>query len=98
MPLYDFRCQHCEGIFEQRVAIARIITDEIECPYCYEFTLAKPMITGRHQIQMKNKWKPQSKAEQLAGPLVTGPGTDKNASKSSVLHNCKGMNCSVCGL
>ena len=45
MPLYDFRCEHCEGIFEQRVPIARISTDTIECNYCQQQTLAKPMIT-----------------------------------------------------
>ncbi|MCU4412723.1 zinc ribbon domain-containing protein [Acinetobacter sp. WU_MDCI_Axc73] len=98
MPLYDFRCQHCDGIFEERVAIAQIGCSELECHYCKQSTSAKPMLTGHHQIQVKNKWKPQSMAEQLAGPLVTGPGTQQNASKSSVLHNCKGVNCSVCGL
>jgi putative FmdB family regulatory protein len=79
MPLYDFRCEHCEGIFEQRVPIARISTDTIECNYCQQQTLAKPMITGHQQINMKSKWRPSSGAEQLAGPLVEGPGTNKIA-------------------
>ena len=98
MPLYDFRCEHCDGIFEQRVPIARIATDQIECPYCQAQTLAKPMITGHQHINVKTKWRPASSAEQLAGPLVEGPGTDKNSARSSVLHNCKGMNCSLCGV
>ena len=96
MPLYDFRCEHCEGIFEQRVPIARIATDTIECHYCQTHILAKPMITGHQKIAVKSKWRPSSGAEQLAGPLVGRPVTQKNSSRSSVLHNCRGVNCSLC--
>ena len=98
MPLYDFRCQHCEGIFEHRVAIAHINSNTINCQYCSKPTLAKPMMTGRNKIHIKTRWRAQSSAEQLAGPLVAGPGTQSNSPKSSVLHNCKGINCSVCRL
>jgi hypothetical protein len=35
-------------------------------------------------------------AQQLAGSGVTGPGTHALAGRSSVLHNCKGYNCSIC--
>lgn len=98
MPLYDFRCPHCDGIFEQRVGIAHISTEQIPCVYCNQRMSAKPMITGRQKIQMKTKWRPNSTAEQLAGPLVVGPGTHKNSSRNSVLHNCRGVNCSICEL
>lgn len=98
MPLYDFSCPHCHGIFEQRVAIVEIRVAQIRCQYCQQSLLATPMITGNTQIFSRSKWRPQSTAEQLAGPLVTGPGTEKNAARNSVLHHCKGMNCSVCGL
>lgn len=98
MPLYDFRCTHCDGIFEKRLAMTDIGSISIECHYCQKFNLAKPLITGNMKIHSKTKWRPQSTAEQLAGPLVTGPGTQKNARANSVLHNCKGVNCSVCGL
>ena len=64
--------------------------------YCKQQTLAKPMITGHQQINMKTKWRPNSGAEQLAGPLVGGPGTQKNSARNSVLHNCRGVNCSLC--
>jgi putative FmdB family regulatory protein len=67
MPLYDFRCEHCEGIFEQRVPIARISTDTIECNYCQQQTLAKPMITGHQQINMKSKWRPLLALNNLQG-------------------------------
>lgn len=97
MPLYDFRCQHCEGIFEQRLAMSAIGEVEIACVYCQQPNLAKPLITGHQKIVSKHKWRAQSTAEQLAGPLVGGPGTQKNVVASSVLHHCKGMNCSVCG-
>jgi putative FmdB family regulatory protein len=97
MPLYDIRCQHCDGIFEKRLAIATISTD-IPCEYCQQDTPAKPMLTAQVQLKTNYKWQPQSKAEQLAGKGITGPGTAKGATRNSVLHNCKGMNCSVCGL
>lgn len=97
MPLYDIRCQHCDGIFEQQLAISALST-EIQCRYCQQQTLAKPLLTGRVQFKTNYKWQPQSKAEQLAGKDISGPGTEKNAARNSVLHNCKGMNCSVCGI
>lgn len=98
MPLYDFRCQHCSGIFEQRLAMSAIGEVEIVCTYCQQPNLAKPLITGNKKILSKSKWRAQSTAEQLAGPLVSGPGMQKNAVANSVLHNCRGINCSVCGL
>ena len=54
MPLYDFRCEHCEGIFEQRVPIARISTDTIECQYCKQQTLAKPIQIPLMRINIVN--------------------------------------------
>lgn len=98
MPLYDFRCQHCDGIFECRVAISDIATAQLRCVYCQQLILAKPLITGHQILKKRSKWKAGSAAEQLAGPLVTGPGTDQRSGRNSVLHNCKGVNCSVCGL
>lgn len=97
MPLYDIRCQHCAGIFETRLAIAALST-AICCKYCQQDTPAKPMLTAQVQLKNNSKWQPQSKAEQLAGQGISGPGSAKGAARSSVLHNCKGMNCSVCGL
>lgn len=97
MPLYDICCQHCAGIFERQLPIAALSSD-IACSYCQQLTPAKPLLTGHVQLKTSSKWKPQSKIEQLAGQQVTGPGTHKNAGRSSVLHNCKGMNCSVCGI
>ncbi|ENX59107.1 MULTISPECIES: FmdB family zinc ribbon protein [Acinetobacter] len=98
MPLYDFRCECCEGIFEQSVPMASIARDNTSCPYCQKSMLLKPMITGHQKISVKNKWRPSSSAEQLAGPLVEGPGTSKKSARTSVLHNCRGVNCSLCEL
>lgn len=97
MPLYDIRCQHCDGIFERKLTISELNT-LTECKYCQQFTMAEPMLTGRVQFRSVEKWRPQNKAQELAGANATGPGTHKNAGRSSVLHNCKGMNCSVCGI
>ena len=96
MPLYDIRCSHCDGIFERRLAVASLHTD-IDCSYCKNLTNAVPEITSsRVAMSSVEKWKPRSLAEQLAGNGITGPGTKKNALRSSVLHNCKGIQCSVC--
>lgn len=97
MPLYDIRCQQCDGIFETKLNISEL-NSQIECKYCQQKTLAEPMLTGRVQFRTLNKWKPQNKAQQLAGAGAAGPGIEKNAARNSVLHNCKGMNCSVCGV
>lgn len=32
MPTYDFKCQHCELVFEENVPIG---TDMIKCPRCF---------------------------------------------------------------
>lgn len=97
MPLYDIRCQHCDGIFERKLNISELNT-LTECKYCQQFTLAEPLLTGRVQFRSVEKWRPQNKAQELAGADAAGPGMQKNAGRSSVLHNCKGMNCSVCGI
>ncbi len=96
MPLYDIRCTSCDGIFEKRLTIASLHSD-IDCPYCEQSTKAAPQITSsRVAMNSVERWKPQSLAQQLAGNGIAGPGTKKNAMRSSVLHNCKGVQCSVC--
>lgn len=95
MALYDFRCEHCDGIFEQ----ARAIQDrnaDTQCPYCHKITSVTPMMTGGHTLAVKNKWRPSSKIEELTGQRAGGPGTNPKAKRTSVLHACKGYNCSIC--
>lgn len=97
MPLYDIRCIHCEGIFEKLVSMQALHGD-VTCPYCRQSTVASPILTGgRVIVQVKYRWQPRNGAEQLAGQNVTGPGTHTNSPRGSVLHNCKGYNCSICG-
>jgi putative FmdB family regulatory protein len=96
MPLYDIRCTECDGIFEKRLSVSSLHTD-IDCPYCAQTIKAVPEITSsRVAMSSVERWKPSSLVEQLAGNGITGPGTKKNAMRSSVLHNCKGVQCSVC--
>ena len=96
MPLDDIRCTECDSIFEKRLSVASLHTD-IDCPYCAQTIKAVPEITSsRVAMSSVEKWKPSSLVEQLAGNGITGPGTKKNAMRSSVLHNCKGVQCSVC--
>ncbi len=96
MPLYDIRCTECDSIFEKRLSVSSLHTD-IDCPYCAQTIKAVPEITSsRVAMSSVERWKPSSLVEQLAGNGITGPGTKKNAMRSSVLHNCKGVQCSVC--
>ncbi len=96
MPLYDIRCTHCEGIFEKQMPFAAL-NSLIKCHYCHQQTEANPMISGRVRIQINEKWRPKNAAEQLAGPATGGPGTSAKASRSTILHVCKGFQCSICG-
>ncbi|CAB3741065.1 FmdB family zinc ribbon protein [Paraburkholderia rhynchosiae] len=97
MPLYDMRCPSCEGIFEKLLAVS-VRGDAVDCPYCEQSVAAEAMITARNvQFSVTERWKPQSRAEQLTGAGVTGPGTRAEAGRSSVFHVCKGGNCSLCG-
>jgi putative FmdB family regulatory protein len=97
MPMYDITCSHCEGIFEKLMSVSAL-HHATTCPYCHAETMAAPAVSGaRVSLRMVNTWKPRSKAEQLAGAGADGPGAHAGASRSSVLHNCKGFNCSMCG-
>lgn len=97
MPLYDITCSHCEGTFETLISVS-MLHRSTACPYCKQQTTAKPAISGgRIGLRSIDTWKPRSKAEQLAGAGADGPGTQAGAGRSSVLHNCKGFNCSMCG-
>jgi putative FmdB family regulatory protein len=95
MPLYDIRCGQCDGIFEVLLAV-RALHGEIVCPYCQEQTMAAPLLTGGHALKVTERWKPRNGAEQLAGQGAGGPGAHAGGARSSVLHNCKGFNCSIC--
>jgi hypothetical protein len=96
MPFYDFQCPSCEGIFEQRVALAQVGEGQIACSYCSEPMLASPMLTARPTIGRVDRWVPTSRVEHLTGPDPSGPGAYLGAKRSSVLHNCRGGLCSLC--
>ncbi|MDY7545313.1 zinc ribbon domain-containing protein [Glaciimonas sp. CA11.2] len=96
MPLYDIRCIHCDGIFEKLLRL-QALGNDIGCPYCQQQTNATPLLSGGHvALKTTHSWKPRNGAEQLAGMGAGGPGAHAGAARSSVLHNCKGFNCSVC--
>jgi putative FmdB family regulatory protein len=96
MPLYDIHCTQCAGTFEKMLKVGELHAD-LCCPYCHEQTPAQPAVGGgRVELRSTSAWKPQSLAQQLAGAGITGPGTHAKAGRSSVLHNCKGYNCSIC--
>ncbi|PUA17139.1 FmdB family zinc ribbon protein [Glaciimonas sp. PCH181] len=96
MPLYDIRCSHCDGIFEKLLRLHALHTD-ITCPYCVQETAAAPLLGASHvAVKVNQRWKPRNGAEQLAGMGAGGPGAHTGSARSSVLHNCKGFNCSMC--
>lgn len=97
MPLYDITCAHCEGIFEKILPVGALHA-QTDCPYCGKGTAAVPALNGSHiGLRVLETWRPRTRAEQLAGEQAGGPGTHAGAGRSSVLHNCKGFNCSICG-
>ncbi|MBC8751830.1 MULTISPECIES: FmdB family zinc ribbon protein [Paraburkholderia] len=97
MPLYDMRCPSCGGIFEKLLAVS-MRDNVLDCPYCEQCVVPETMITARNvQLNITERWRPQSQAEQLTGAGVKGPGTRAEAGRASVLHVCKGGNCSLCG-
>ena len=96
MPLYDIRCNHCQGIFEKLLSM-QSLHSPLACPYCQAQTTAAPLLTGgRVKLQVSQTWRARNGAEQLAGAGVAGPGAHAGAGRSSVLHNCKGYSCSIC--
>lgn len=96
MPFYDIHCSHCGGTFEKMLKVGELHAD-LACPYCREQTPARPAVSGGSvRLRRVDAWKPQSLAQQLAGAGITGPGTHAGSARSSVLHNCKGYNCSIC--
>lgn len=98
MPMYDIVCDYCNGIFERILGVGELHR-ATSCPYCNQDTIARPALSGsRVALQVVNSWRPRNRAEQLAGNGVAGPGMQTGAGRSSVLHNCKGFNCSICGV
>jgi putative FmdB family regulatory protein len=96
MPLYDMRCPACEGIFEKLLAVSQR-EQAVECPYCEQSVAPQTMITARNlKVNVSETWRPRNQAEQLTGAGAGGPGTRTGAKRSSVLHVCKGGNCSLC--
>ena len=96
MPLYDIKCSNCEGIREN--ARRREFARNASCPYCGKATTAMPAMSGsRVTMRLVEAWKPRSRAQQLAEAVQPAPATHAGAGRSSVLHNCKGFNCSICG-
>lgn len=98
MPFYDIICEHCEGIFEKILPVAAL-HGPVDCNYCGATTRATPAKSGsRVALRRVDAWTPRNRGEQLAGAGVAGPGLSAGAGRDSVLHNCKGFNCSMCGV
>ena len=96
MPFYDLICQHCEGIFEKMLPVSEL-RGSTTCKYCGETTAVAPAVSAsRVALRVVDTWKPRSRGEQLAGAGVAGPGMNARGGRNSVLHNCKGFNCSLC--
>lgn len=96
MPLYDFRCPHCAGIFERLLPMSAL-DGAIACTYCKAAFTAVPIPSGAPRVKVNASWRPSTQAEFLTGKKAQGPGAVSGARRSNVLHVCKGSDCSLCG-
>lgn len=96
MPLYDFRCPSCAGIFERLLPMAGLHA-VIACQYCQAELSAVPIPSGSARVRVASNWRPSSQTEYLTGKKAHGPGAVSGARRSNVLHVCKGSDCSLCG-
>ncbi|MBX7151007.1 zinc ribbon domain-containing protein [bacterium] len=35
MPIYEFRCQQCEAVFQELFSTSHISITDVECPHCH---------------------------------------------------------------
>lgn len=96
MPLYDYRCNDCGHVFEAIRPVAEN-TQAPPCPNCGSGNAAL-RITGFSGVTVSaGRFRAASPAQALAGAGVKGPGVTSPRSRNSVLHNCSGSNCRICG-
>ena len=94
MPLYEYRCEHCSDVVAMLRPVAQR-NDLAECKACQTGRLHLQISAPGSVIVKGGPFRAATPQQQLAGPQVTGPGTQRST-RSSVLHQCKGPNCSVC--
>ncbi|HSH30958.1 MAG TPA: zinc ribbon domain-containing protein [Thiohalobacter sp.] len=95
MPLYAYQCEHCSHVVEMLRPMAQR-NELAECIACKKGQLHLQISAPRSVIIKGGPFRAATPQQQLAGPKATGPGTHQNI-RNSVLHQCKGPNCSVCG-
>ncbi len=95
MPLYEDQCEHCSRVVTMLRPMAQR-NDLAECIACQKGQLHLQISAPGTVIIKGGPFRAATPQQQLAGPKVTGPGTHRKV-RNSVLHQCKGPNCSVCG-
>ncbi len=94
MPLYDYQCGSCHGMFSQLRSMAKR-HEPSSCSRCGTGQLHYRLTAPSMLISKASPFRAATPQQQLAGPSVSGPGTHAHV-KSSVLHQCIGPNCAVC--
>lgn len=95
MPLYDYRCGNCDHTVSMLRPMAHR-NDPAECTACGKGPLHLQVSAPRTVIIKGGPFRAATPQQQLAGPAAAGPGTHRSV-RNSVLHQCIGPNCSVCG-
>lgn len=95
MPIYDYQCGHCHGVASLLRTVAQR-HDPAICPACRQGALHYKLSAPRTIAVRGSGFRAANLQQQLAGPAATGPGLQPKV-KSSVLHQCIGPSCSVCG-
>jgi len=97
MPLYDYHCSGCGNDFEELRSVSASPAAPA-CPACDSATDTALRISGMFCISVSaGRNRPRTAAHALAGNRVTGPGISSPKSRNSVLHNCSGSACRICG-
>ncbi len=85
MPIYEYRCTHCEHFLEaiQKVSDSLLV----ECPACGKAALKKQLTAGAFRLSgggwYETDFKTGDKKRNLAGDAGTGHDSKKSAGESS---------------
>ncbi len=94
MPLYDYECTQCHSTISMLRPMAERHA-KADCTVCNTGQLHFRLSAPGTIMSKAGAFRAATPQQQLAGSGVSGPGT-RRKTRTSVLHQCIGPNCSVC--